>query len=153
MMFADKTGQHRNLYLIMSIASMVLVFSMAISSSFAFQTVLIFVYTLAPIQAGSLPDSAVVAGAKKEGDYGQVRLWSSIGWGTFSFLTGLLVQQTSIYSTFAVFGVFMFLASPSSRLRETSFLQGYRDIYVEHQLKMRSCSDSLFDSYCQRIKH
>lgn len=56
-------------------------------------------YTLFAMQAGAFPDAAIFASCKRDGDYGKQRLWCSIGWGLFSFLGGVIVQQAGIHAT------------------------------------------------------
>lgn len=47
--------------------------------------------------------------SKGETSYGEIRLWASIGWGSSSFLTGLLINKIGLSYIFPVAGLFFFL--------------------------------------------
>lgn len=67
MWFADRSGSHRSLCLLASILSLVIVLAMATTKALPVHIALILFYTAFPIQAGSLPDAAIVGGVKEGG--------------------------------------------------------------------------------------
>lgn len=97
---ADRTGRHRSFFFVGSLLMLLLGLAVHLPRSFQGQLWLMVAMTLFPANCGAFPDTAVLTSAKDDGDYGRQRLMASVGWGAFSFLTGLLVERHGLSSAF-----------------------------------------------------
>ena len=129
-MLADKFGNNRVL-LGLTLASGLLVFLMGETSQFHWMVVLILLISLFHQPSGAVVDGMAALYVKENPrfSFGQFRLWSSVGYASFSLLLGYLARQgTSIIFKasallFLLVSAFNLLTWPRGRIRTNSLVQ------------------------------
>jgi len=105
---ADSTHRHR-LVLSLSLLGCILAI-LAVSTVSAYWAllplVILFAFAIAP--AGPLADTATMNMLGDDKDkYGRVRIGGSFGWGVASILAGVVIERTSLHSSFYMFSILM----------------------------------------------
>ena len=101
---ADKWRIHRPILFATFIATTIARLSVAAATSFtAILTVMLLCDGLgSPVTI--MVDSAAMAACPKEGEYGKQRLYGAVGWGVFSLIAGVMMQNFGTASGFWLFG-------------------------------------------------
>jgi PPP family 3-phenylpropionic acid transporter len=129
-MLADKFGNNRVL-LGLTLSCCILVFLMGESSQFHWMVVLILLISLFHQPSGAVVDGMAALYVKENPrfSFGQFRLWSSVGYASFSLLLGYLARQgTSIIFKvsallFLLLSLFNLLTWPRGRIRTNSLVR------------------------------
>lgn len=127
---ADRYGRKRMLLISMGATLLMLPFFIFLQGAVAL-TVFMIMVTLVYNPVVSLVDTIALDYQEQSGgktSYGEIRLWASLGWGTASFVAGMLIHKENLHLIFPVASA-MFLF--------TWFLLFffYRPLQVHHHLE------------------
>jgi MFS transporter, PPP family, 3-phenylpropionic acid transporter len=98
---ADLSGRHRLLRLIAIAGSWLAVVGIARTTGYAALIGLVVVYTVFFAPVVPLVDNAVLTMlGKRRDDYGKLRLWGAVGWGTGAIIAGMLADRFGLIWSF-----------------------------------------------------
>jgi PPP family 3-phenylpropionic acid transporter len=110
--FADVTGRYKWTMIFTNAVSVALAFMFDFPTLWTGFTAFLFLYANYAFFGscwGTLVDAVAVIGAGV--NYGRLRLWAAIGWGSLAVITGMLIDLTNIGIIFVTFGVGMAIST------------------------------------------